>query len=199
MNSTDTLLRGHDGAVDSGRIERAVREILESIGEDTDGERVRGTPERVARMYCELFAGLAVNPAEYLRGGFEDSHQEMVVLRDIPFFSMCEHHLLPFHGTAHVGYIPSGRLAGLSKIARVVEAFARRPQLQERLTSQIADCMDENLDPSGVGVVIEAEHLCMTMRGVRKPGSRVTTSAMRGSFQNQDRTRSEFLSLVHGA
>ena len=176
-----------------------MREILEAIGEDPAEERVRGTPERVARMYGELFAGLTVDPAEYLRGSFEEGHQEMVVLRDIPFFSMCEHHLLPFHGAAHVGYVPDGRLAGVSKVARVVEAFARRPQLQERLTSQIADCIDENLDPSGAGVVIEAEHLCMTMRGVRKPGSRVTTSAMRGSFQKQDRTRSEFLSLVRGA
>jgi GTP cyclohydrolase I len=198
MDSVDTLVRSANGAVDTARIERALREILEAIGEDPDGERLRGSPGRVARMYGELFEGLATDPAQFLRVNFEEGHQEMVVLRDVPFFSMCEHHLLPFHGSAHVGYIPNGKLAGVSKIARVVEAFARRPQLQERLTSQIADCIDENLGPSGVGVVVEAEHLCMTMRGVRKPGSRVTTSAMRGSFQKQDRTRSEFLSLVRG-
>jgi GTP cyclohydrolase IA len=186
-------------AVDPARIERAVTEILRTVGEDPEDERLQDTPTRVARMYGELFAGLRVDPAEYLRTGFEEGHQEMVILKDIPFFSMCEHHLLPFHGAAHVGYVPKGRLAGVSKIARVVEAFARRPQLQERLTSQIADCISDELRPSGAGVVIEAEHLCMTMRGVRKPGSCVVTSAMRGSFREKSETRGEFLSLVRSA
>jgi GTP cyclohydrolase I len=195
---TETLHRSRNGAVDLGRIEAAVREILTSIGDDPSREAVAGTPERVARMYAELFAGLAIDPAEYLRVGFEEGHQEMVILRDVPFYSMCEHHLLPFHGQVHLGYIPAGRVVGLSKLARVVDGFAKRPQLQERLTSQIADCVMENLRPDGVAVVVRAEHLCMTMRGVKKPGSFVITSASRGSFRSKVATRAEFLSLVQG-
>ncbi len=198
MDSMQTLLLTPEGTVDLGRLERAVREILEAIGEDPAREALVGTPARVARMYAEAFAGLGMDPREYLRVGFEEGHQEMVIVRDIPFYSLCEHHLLPFHGRTHLGYIPDGRVVGLSKLARVVEAYARRPQLQERLTSQIADCVSECLEPDGVGVVIEAEHLCMTMRGVKKPGSKVVTSAMRGHFRKRVATRSEFLSLVRG-
>jgi len=192
----DTLLRAHDGAMDRARIEAAVRAILEAIGEDPSREGMAGTPERVARMYAELFAGLTIDPAEYLRIGFDEGHQEMVILRDVPFYSVCEHHLVPFHGQVHLGYIPAGRVVGLSKLARVIDAYARRPQLQERLTSQIADCVMDNLRPDGVAVVVRAEHLCMTMRGVKKPGSMVITSATRGAFRSKVATRSEFLSLV---
>lgn len=195
----DTLLRTQDGAMDRARIEAAVRAILEAIGEDPSREGMVGTPERVARMYAELFAGLTIDPAEYLRIGFEEGHQEMVILRDVPFYSVCEHHLVPFHGQVHMGYIPAGRVVGLSKLARVIDAFAKRPQLQERLTSQIADCVMDNLRPDGVAVVVRAEHLCMTMRGVKKPGSMVITSATRGAFRSKVATRSEFLSLVQGS
>jgi GTP cyclohydrolase I len=191
-----TLLEGN--AVDRARIERAIREILEAIGEDAGRESLIETPARVARMYEEVFAGLTVDPREYLAVGFEEGHQEMVIVRDIPFYSLCEHHLLPFHGRAHVGYIPDGRVVGLSKLARVVEAYAKRPQLQERLTGQVAECIMECLEPDGVAVVVEAEHLCMTMRGVKKPGSSVITSAMRGHFRKRVATRSEFLALVQG-
>ena len=193
-----TLLGERETAVDHARIEAAVREILLAIGEDPGRESLSETPGRVARMYEELFMGLKEDPSEHLRVGFEEGHQEMVILREIPFYSMCEHHLLPFHGKAHVGYIPDGRVAGLSKLARVVDAFAKRPQLQERLTSQIADCIKDALKPSGVAVVVEAEHLCMTMRGVKKPGSFVITSATRGTFRDRVATRAEFLSLVRG-
>jgi GTP cyclohydrolase I len=196
--STSTLVRSGETNADLAAIEAAVRQILEAIGEEPGREALVETPARVARMYAELFAGLHIDPSEYLRTGFEEGHEEMVILRDIPFYSMCEHHLLPFHGRAHVGYIPAGRVAGLSKLARVVEAFARRPQLQERLTSQIADCIMENLKPNGVAAVVEAEHLCMTMRGVKKPGTFVITSATRGTFRGRVATRSEFLSLVQG-
>jgi GTP cyclohydrolase I len=182
--------------VDVERIRRAVTEILLAIGEDPQREGLKRTPERVAEMYQELLCGLRSDPAEALQVGFEENHQEMVLLKDIPFYSMCEHHLLPFHGKAHIGYIPSGRVVGISKLARVVEILARRPQLQERLTSQIADCIMENVRPRGVGVVIEAEHLCMTMRGIRKPGSLVVTSANRGIFLSRQETRAEFLSLI---
>ena len=192
----DTLLRRQDGAMDRARIEAAVRAILEAIGEDPSREGMAGTPERVARMYAELFAGLTIDPAPYLKIGFDEGHQEMVILRDVPFYSVCEHHLVPFHGQVHLGYIPAGRVVGLSKLARVIEAYAKRPQLQERLTSQIADCVMDNLRPDGVAVVIRAEHLCMTMRGVKKPGSMVITSATRGAFRSKVATRSEFLSLV---
>ena len=198
MKTVETLLRERAGTLDLDRIERAVREILEAIGEEPGSEVLSDTPARVARMYEEVFAGLAVDPSEHLRVGFEEGHQEMVILRDVPFYSLCEHHLLPFHGRVHLGYVPGGRLVGLSKLARVVEGYAKRPQLQERLTSQIADCISDCLQPDGVAVVVEAEHLCMTMRGVKKPGSYVITSAMRGNFRKRVATRSEFLSLVRG-
>jgi GTP cyclohydrolase I len=184
---------------DLERIERAVREIIEAIGEDPRREGLIDTPDRVARMYAELFEGLRMDPAEYLKVGFEAGHDEMVILRDIPFYSVCEHHFMPFHGTAAVGYIPDGRVVGLSKLARVVEGYARRPQLQERLTSQVADTLMDTLEPDGVAVVISAEHLCMTQRGVKKPGARMVTSATRGTFRKNDVTRAEFLSLVRGS
>lgn len=185
-----------NNVVDQERIRRAVREILLAIGEDPDREGLARTPDRVAEMYQEIFCGLRQDPTEALRVTFEENHQEMVILKDIPFYSMCEHHLLPFHGKAHVGYIPSGKVLGISKIARAVEVLARRPQLQERLTSQIADAIMDAIKPIGVGVVIEAEHLCMTMRGIRKPGSMVVTSANRGTFRSRRETRAEFLSLI---
>jgi GTP cyclohydrolase IA len=183
--------------LDHDKIMRAVRDILEAIGEDPEREGLQDTPRRVADMYEEIFAGLTIEPSEYLATGFEEHHKEMVVLRDIPFHSMCEHHLLPFSGKAHVGYIPAGRIVGLSKLARVVEGFARRPQLQERLTSQIADTIVEAVMPVGVGVVIEAQHFCMIMRGVQKPGSVMVTSAMRGLFRSNPPTRAEFLQFIH--
>jgi GTP cyclohydrolase I len=182
--------------VERERVAAAVREILVAIGEDPEREGLRQTPRRVAEMYAELFAGLSTDPYEFLRVGFDESHEEMVILKDISFYSLCEHHLLPFFGCVHVGYIPNGRVAGLSKLARVVDAFARRPQLQERLTSQVADCILEALKPDGVAVVVEAEHLCLSLRGVKKPGTRVVTSAMRGQFRRSALSRSEFLSLV---
>jgi GTP cyclohydrolase I len=175
----------------------AVHSILEAIGEDPEREGLRDTPRRIADMYSEVFGGLDLDPGEYLKVGFEESHKEMVLLRDIPFTSMCEHHLLPFVGKAHVGYIPSGRIVGLSKLARVVDGFARRPQLQERLTSQIADLIVDEIGPRGVGVVIEAQHYCMIMRGVKKPGSTMVTSAMRGIFRTNPPTRAEFLQFIH--
>lgn len=184
--------------VDNNGVEMAVRRLLVAIGEDPDREGLEGTPRRIAEMYREVFAGMDENPHEILSVGFEEGHEEMVVLRDIPFFSMCEHHLLPFHGVAHVGYIPKGRVVGISKLARAVEIFARRPQVQERLTSQIADAVMEAVKPRGVGVVMEAEHLCMTMRGVKKPGSKVVTSATRGIFRSNLATREEFMSIVAG-
>lgn len=191
-------VRGFQTGADVERIQAATRELLEAIGADPEAEGLRETPRRIAEMYAEVFSGMWIEPATYLEVGFDESHDEMVILRDIPFYSMCEHHLLPFHGAAHVGYIPDGRVVGVSKLARVVEAYARRPQIQERLTGQIADCIMNALRPDGVAVVVEAEHLCMTMRGVRKPGSKMVTSAVRGHFRDRDRTRAEFLSLVHG-
>ena len=182
--------------VDSDRIRAAVREIIIGVGEDPDREGLIDTPRRVADMYAEVFSGLREDPADVLRVGFEEGHQEMVIVKDIPFYSMCEHHFLPVHGVAHVGYIPNGRVVGLSKLARAVEILARRPQLQERLSSQLADVIMETMAPQGVGVVIEAEHLCMTMRGIRKPGSLTVTSAMRGVFQRGSATRAEFMSLI---
>ncbi|MDO8672986.1 MAG: GTP cyclohydrolase I FolE [Dehalococcoidia bacterium] len=182
--------------IDQPRIAEAVRSILEAIGEDPEREGLKETPRRIAEMYAEIFRGVAEDPKKDLMVGFEEGHKEMVILRDIPFYSVCEHHLLPFHGICHVGYIPNGRVVGISKLARVVETLAKRPQLQERLTSQIADCIMEALRPEGVAVVIQAEHLCMTMRGVRKPGSKVVTSANRGIFRRSAITRSEFFSLV---
>jgi GTP cyclohydrolase I len=183
--------------LDRERIEGAVRTIIEAIGEDQTREGLVETPRRIAEMYVELFEGLGQDPREVLQVTFEaEKHQEMVVLKDIPFYSMCEHHFLPFHGVAHIGYIPEGALVGISKLARAVEILARRPQLQERLTTQIADAIMEVLEPQGVGIVIEAEHLCMTMRGIRKPGSIVVTSANRGLFRRRMATRQEFLTLI---
>ncbi len=184
---------------DGTRVRKAVQELIEAIGEDPSREGLLDTPRRIEQMYAEIFAGLDIDPAEYLSVQFGEGHQEMVILRDIPFYSTCEHHFLPFHGVAHVGYIPDGRVVGISKIARVVEAFAKRPQLQERLTAQVADCIMTAVKPDGVAVVVEAEHLCMTMRGVKKPGSRMVTSAMRGGFRKESITRSEFLALVQGS
>ena len=182
--------------IDVERIEKAVIEILLAINEDPFREGLLETPRRVGEMYKEICSGLLQDPTEVLQVGFDEDHEEMVILKDIPFYSICEHHLLPFHGKAHVGYIPSGRVVGISKIARLVDILARRPQLQERLTSQVADMLMSNVKPHGVGVVIEAEHLCMTMRGIRKPGSRVVTSANRGIFLSRQETRNEFLSLI---
>lgn len=184
--------------LDRERIMSAVNELFLAIGEDPGREGLLETPRRIADMYAEIFGGLHLEPSQYLKVGFEVAHDEMVILRNIPFYSMCEHHFLPFHGEAHVGYVPDGRVVGISKLARVVEAFARRPQIQEQLTSQVAEAIMETLQPDGVAVVIEAEHLCMTMRGVKKPGSRMITSAMRGEFRQSSVTRAEFLSLVHG-
>jgi GTP cyclohydrolase I len=182
--------------IDLERIERAVREILVAIGENPDREGLVRTPERVARSYAELFSGLREDPRHHLSVTFDERHHEMVILRDIPFASVCEHHLLPFTGRAHIGYIPEGRVVGLSKLARLVEGYARRPQVQERLTSEIADAIMETLRPDGCGVVIEAVHTCMTLRGVRKPGATMVTSALRGGFRRRPETRAEFLAFV---
>ncbi len=183
--------------MDKERIEKAVREILIAIGEDPDREGLAETPERVARMYEEVFLGLEKSPEDHLKIFTEEKNEEMVVVRDIPLYSMCEHHLLPFVGKAHIVYIPGGgKVIGLSKLARIVDNFARRPQIQERLTSQIADFLMEKLQPQGVAVVIEAEHLCMTMRGARAAGAKTTTSALRGSMRSDARTRAEALSLI---
>jgi GTP cyclohydrolase I len=183
--------------IDRDRVRHAVEEMIAAIGEDPAREGLIHTPTRIADMYAELFSGLNEDPREILAVAFEDEeHEEMVVLKDIPFYSMCEHHFLPFHGVAHVGYIPRGRLVGISKLARVVDILARRPQLQERLTGQVADTIMEALGARGVGVVVEAEHLCMTMRGIKKPGSRLVTSANRGIFRTQSATRSEFFSIL---
>jgi GTP cyclohydrolase I len=184
--------------VDQAKIQRAVALIIEAIGEDPKREGLASTPQRVAEMYAELFSGLGRDPKEELATGFGEGHREMVVVKDIPFYAMCEHHLLPFYGLAHVGYIPNvnGRVVGASKLARVVEIVAHRPQLQERMTTQVAEAIVEALNPEGVGVVIEAEHLCMTMRGIKKPGSNIVTSANRGTFRRRAATRAEFLSLI---
>ncbi len=185
-----------NGAINLEQIAMGVRLILEAIGEDPDREGLRDTATRVAKMYADLFQGLYEDPRDHLTVLFDEQHDEMVLVKDVPFYSMCEHHLLPFHGKAHVAYLPRGKVVGLSKIVRVVEAFARRPQVQERLTSQIADLLMEHLDAHGVAVVVEASHTCMTMRGIKKPGSNVVTSAMRGIFKTSQATRSEFMSLV---
>jgi GTP cyclohydrolase IA len=188
-----------EDAVDIGRIEKAVREILIAVGEDPDRDGLVKTPTRVARAYAELFAGLRVDPRDVLRTTFEADHEELVLVRDIKVFSLCEHHLLPFKGVAHIGYIPAedGRITGLSKLARLVEVYARRPQVQERLTSQIADQLADQLNARGVIVVIECEHLCMEMRGIRKAGSRTLTSAVRGILKTDPKTRLEALSLIN--
>lgn len=182
--------------IDQDKIKQAVQDILIAIGEDPSREGIKETPRRIAEMYAEVFRGMKEDPREVLSVGFEEGHNEMVILKDIPFYSICEHHLLPFYGMAHIGYIPKGRVVGASKLGRVVEILAKRPQLQERLTTQIADTIVEALQPQGVAVVIEAEHMCMTMRGVKQPGSNIVTSAMRGSFRTRAVTRAEFLSLI---
>ncbi|MEA1960054.1 MAG: GTP cyclohydrolase I FolE [Bacillota bacterium] len=179
------------------KIETAFRLILEAIGENPDREGLQNTPSRIARMFEEIFSGLNTDPKEFLNVSFTEFHDELVLVKDIPLYSMCEHHFLPFYGKAHVAYIPrGGKVVGISKLARVAEAYARRPQLQERLTSQIADCINDTLHPLGVAVVIEAEHMCMTMRGVQKPGSLTVTSAVRGAFESSNQTRNELLSLI---
>src|SRR5579871_5085718 len=181
--------------IDEEAIKTAVVMMLKAIGEDPTREGLRDTPRRIAEMYRELFSGLRRDPSEVLKVSFDEGHSEMVIVKDIPFYTVCEHHLLPFHGVAHVGYIPRGHVVGISKLARAVEILARRPQLQERLTSQVADSVMTTLEPHGVGVVLEGAHLCMTMRGVKKPGSKVVTSAMRGVFKNVA-TRAEFMALI---
>lgn len=185
-------------AIDRPRIEAAVREILLAVGEDPDREGLQDTPARVARMYAEMFSGLHEDPRKHLRKTFTEKYDEVVLVRDITFASMCEHHLLPFTGKAHIAYVPKGRIAGLSKLARVVEVLGHRPQVQERMTEELADLLMQELDPKGVGVIVEASHSCMTIRGVRKPGSLCTTSAMRGIFRENPMTRSELLSLIYG-
>lgn len=183
--------------MDIGKIEKAVRDILEAIGENPDREGLAETPSRVAKMYTEIFSGLDDDPRRYLKIFNEDNNEEMVIVRDIPLYSMCEHHLIPFMGRAHIAYIPNaGRVIGLSKLARIVDAYAKRPQLQERLTAQIADFLYEELKPKGVAVIIEAQHLCMTMRGARAAGSETQTSALRGTMRSDAKTRAEVMSLL---
>jgi GTP cyclohydrolase I len=186
--------------INGTEIKSAVTSIIRAIGEDPKREGLVGTPGRVAEMYAELFMGLDMDPREELTVGFEEGHREMVIVRDIPFYSMCEHHLLPFYGVVHVGYLPNntGRVVGASKLARVVEIFAKRLQIQERMTTQIADAIVSGLEPDGVGVIVQAEHLCMIMRGIKKPGSAIITSALRGAFRSRTETRAEFFSLLQG-
>jgi GTP cyclohydrolase IA len=185
---------------DEAAIKAAVTAIIKAIGENPEREGLVGTPGRVAEMYAELFSGLDMDPRAELTAGFEEGHREMVILRDIPFYSMCEHHLLPFYGVVHIGYLPNatGRVVGASKLARVAEIVAKRPQIQERMTTQIADAIVEGLKPDGVGVIIQAEHLCMIMRGIKKPKSAIITSALRGAFRNRPETRAEFFNLLGG-
>ncbi len=186
--------------MDQEKIEQGVRLILEGIGEDPNREGLVKTPERVAKMYEEVLAGMDQDPAEHFEMTFDEHHEEMVLVRDIPFYSICEHHLVPFFGKAHVAYIPAadGHICGLSKLARLVDVYAKRLQVQERLTSQIADTLVEQLNPRGVMVVLEAEHLCMSMRGAKKPGAMTTTSAVRGAFESRQRVRAEAMSLIFG-
>jgi len=184
--------------IDRAKIAEAMRQVIEAIGEDPQREGLAETPRRIAEMYAELFSGLCQDPLEVLRGGFQGEKDEPVILRDIPFYSLCEHHFLPFYGVAHVGYVPNGHLVGISKIARALDILARRPQVQERLTRQLAECILEAVDADGVGVVLEAEHLCLSMRGAQKPGTQVVTVAMRGPFRKGTFARSEFLALVQG-
>jgi GTP cyclohydrolase I len=183
--------------VDTGRIEKAVKEILLAVGEDINREGLKKTPERVGKMYAELLAGMREDPKVHLRSVFTENYDEIVLLRNIPFYSICEHHLMPFIGSAHVAYLPTGMVLGVSKLARIVDCFARRLQTQERLTYQIADFIMSNLKPMGVTVVLEASHSCMTIRGIRKPGSTMVTSALRGIFKKDPRSRNEVLSLMH--
>jgi len=186
--------------IDEAKIKAAVSQLIQAIGDDPQREGLVDTPRRVAEMYAELFSGISMDPKSELSVGFEEAHREMVIVRDIPFYSMCEHHLLPFYGVAHVAYIPNkgGRVVGASKLARVVEVVSKRLQLQERMTSNIADDIMEAIKPDGVAVVIQAEHLCMIMRGIKKPGSALVTSALRGIFRSRIATRSEFFSLLQG-
>jgi GTP cyclohydrolase I len=183
--------------VDESRIEKAVREILSAVGEDLGRDGLKNTPVRVARMYSELLAGMREDPNKHLESVFNENYDEIVLLRDIPFYSVCEHHLMPFIGTAHVAYLPDGRILGVSKLARIVDCFARRLQTQERLTYKIADFLMSNLKPLGVAVVLEAAHSCMTIRGIKKPGSVMVTSAVRGIFRKDPRSRNEIMSLIH--
>ena len=187
-----------DAPIDTARIERAVREILLAIGEDPAREGLRETPRRIAQAYAFLFAGLFREPAAAIDMSFHEAYEGMVVLKDIQFFSMCEHHLLPFWGMVHVGYLPSGQIVGASKLARAIETLARRPQLQERLTDDAAATIADAIRPKGVAVVVEAEHMCIAMRGIQKPGSRMITSAMRGLFLSDPRTRNEFMAIATG-
>lgn len=200
MTDTTSAITRADGraGVDIERVEKAVREILSAIGEDPDRDGLLRTPRRVAEMYAEIFSGLHEDPSRHLIVTFEANHDEMVLVRDISLYSMCEHHLVPFHGKAHVAYIPGddGRITGLSKLARLVDGFAKRPQVQERLTTQIADAIVDVLQPRGAFVMIEAEHLCMSMRGVRKPGTLTLTSAVRGLFKDNAATRAEVMALI---
>jgi GTP cyclohydrolase I len=183
--------------VDIERIEKAVKEILLAVGEDVEREGLKGTPARVAKMYAELLAGMHEDPKQHLRSVFTEDYDEIVLLRDIPFYSICEHHLMPFIGSAHIAYLPSGGILGVSKLARIVDCFARRLQTQERLTGQIADFMMNNLKSRGIAVVLEASHSCMTIRGIKKPGSVMVTSALRGIFRRDPKSRSEIMSLMH--
>ena len=194
VNSTDNP----QPEVDLESIKNAVRTILVAVGEDPERPGLLETPRRVANMYAEMFSGLQLDPARHLSVTFPESYDEMVLIRDISFTSMCEHHLLPFGGVAHVAYLPNGKVTGLSKIARVVEEVSRKPQVQERMTQTIAQMVDKHLETSGVAVVVDAEHSCMSMRGIRKPGSRTVTSALRGEFKSNHLTRSEFMSLIRG-
>jgi GTP cyclohydrolase I len=188
--------RATESEVDQQRVAAAMAEMIEAIGEDRFREGLEETPSRVARMFAEVFAGMHMDPLAVLETGFEEGYDEMVIARDIPFFSMCEHHFMPFYGNVHIGYIPRGRIVGISKLARVADILARRPQVQERLTCQIADSILDGIKPMGVAVIVEAEHLCMVMRGVKKPGSRIVTSVNRGVFREDPRTRAEFLQLA---
>ena len=197
-DSDDEPSKNVPGHVDHDRIARAVKEILIAVGEDPEREGLLETPARVARMYAEIFAGLHIDPAIFLKKTFTQKHDEMVLVKDIEFASCCEHHLLPFLGKAHIAYLPDGRVVGLSKLARVVEALARKPQVQERMTEDLADLIMREMHPRGVGVILEASHSCMSIRGVRKPGAMTITSAMRGLFKTNPMTRGELMSLVFG-
>jgi len=198
LTGEKSMVAAKTGSIDHARIERAVREILLAVGEDPDREGLRETPARVARMYAELFAGLHLDPRRHLKKFFTERYDEVVLVRDISFQSTCEHHMLPFLGKAHVAYLPGPRIVGLSKLARVVEEIARRPQVQERMTEQIANLLVEELKVKGVAVIIEAEHTCMTIRGVRKPGALCITSAMKGHFRTGSSTRAELMTLIYG-
>ncbi len=197
-DEADDLAAPPRAGVDLARIERAIREVLFAVGEDPDREGLRETPSRVARMYAELFSGLHEDPRAHLQKFFTEKYDEIVLVRDISFESVCEHHLMPFVGKAHIGYLPNGRVIGLSKLARVVEGVARRPQVQERMTETIAGLLMEELQPKGVAAVVEAVHTCMTVRGVRKPGSVCVTSAMKGAFRSNPSTRAEIMTLIYG-